>query len=104
MFCNLFLILLPTTILAQIPVSQTMKACYAQTGKRFCTPVDQLSTLTVTSPGVTYGYCCDDASTNQFCTDGNGSVECTLTKDVMPKTLFMSYWVGMTPDKCGVYS
>jgi hypothetical protein len=48
----------------------------------------------------TYGYCCVEGSTDPNCTDGD-TVECTLPYSQMADPIYMSYWAGMTADKCG---
>lgn len=66
----------------------------------FCSPTDGVSTV-ATNTAITSGYCCLRGSTDPLCTE---NVECTLSKYDMDFPLFLSYWVGLTPEMCGATS
>lgn len=90
------------TVTAQnLPTETTIKDCWALgVTYRFCA----LTSGNSLSPKIDVyswtGWCCPDASTDERCTHGP-IYTCTLNKNDMIYPLYMSYWVGMIPSKCG---
>lgn len=76
-----------------------MNACYSDAAaKRWCVAADAPTPAIGEIPN---GWCCDDASTDEKCTNGD-NYKCTLNnKGQMAKQLWSTYWPGITPQLCG---
>lgn len=95
----LLVMTLVQVVTAQAPTETNMNTCYSNTAaKRWCVAADAPAPKNGEIPN---GWCCDDASTDEKCTNGD-SYKCTLNnKGQMAKQLWSTYWPGITPQRCG---